>query len=531
MNYIIDKKDHMNRIYIGIIMLCFACTCFSCKKIDEVKSIRLATDETNWKTLEDARANLFSAYGLLRSATVSDNGHWLMGDLRNGDFTVTTRSDLKAIVKGQLNASYPVVNRITNWRRFYAAISAASLFIERSKEIRAVDFRYTEINNNVDIAQARMLRAFAYFYMCRIWGDVPLLTSSHDGDFIKVGRTSQQKVLAFATAELLAAAQVLPYVYGSSLDPILPGSYYGGGWDTWHGAVWTRLSAYIILAHIAAWQGNYLDAADYAKFVIDNQSKQVGRGATDLSFVDMNALTETGDKSPFLYKRATCMVGFPFAYVNGLSTSNGHIEQLTLASPFIPKVQPEMFVSKDSILKIFTFPTDLRYGIDPGTGLYRPNYFYGLDSERPIFKKIKAINPASAVGELTMYNSSMVFSRLEEITLLRAEALAVLGQTDQALSELNRATALRGITFTPANTPNVIDAIFGERRRELMGEGWRWYDLVRFNRIKNSSATFTLKNGDALTFKQLEAKGGIYWPVSEDVITANSLITQNPYWQ
>ncbi|WP_316794522.1 RagB/SusD family nutrient uptake outer membrane protein [Pedobacter frigoris] len=518
------------KISIGILILLAGTANFSCKKINDVKSTRLATDETNWKTLEDARANLFSVYGLLRSAVVSDNGHWLMGDLRRGDFTVTTRSDMKAIVRGQLNASYPVINRLTNWRSYYAVISAASLFIERAGEIRRIEPRYTEQNFKVDIAQARMLRAFTYFYMCRIWGDVPLLTSSHDGDFVKAGRTSQQKVLAFATSEILEAAQVLPYIYGGS-DPILPGAYYAGGWDTWHGALWTRMSAYVILAHIAAWEGNYRDAADYSKFVLDNVAQQVGKGTEDLAYLDMNGLTENSGSSPFAGKRTTAIVGFPFDYVNGLSTANGHIEQLILASPYIPKVQPEMFVSKDSILKIFTSPTDLRHSIDVASGLYRTNYFYGLDSERPIFKKIRVINPATAQGKLTFYNSTMVFSRLEEITLLRAEALAVLGQKDQALIELNKATALRGITFTTANTPDVINAIFEERRRELMGEGWRWYDIVRLNRIKNSSAEFAEKNGQKLTFKEFEAAGGIYWPVSEDVITANPIITQNPYWQ
>ena len=118
------------------------------------------------------------------------------------------------MVKGQLNASYPVINRITNWRRFYAGINAASLFIERAGEILELDQRYTKLNLEVDVAQARMLRAFAYFYMVRIWGDVPLLTSSHDGDFVQLPRTSKEKVLAFATEELLVAAKIVPFRYG-----------------------------------------------------------------------------------------------------------------------------------------------------------------------------------------------------------------------------------------------------------------------------------------------------------------------------
>lgn len=526
------RNIKIKRAFFGLTMTAALLgTGASCSKIDDVPSTRLASEETNWKTLEDAKANLMSIYGLMRSATVADNGHWLMGDLREGDFTITNRSDLKAVVNNQLNASYPVIERVSNWRRFYAGINAASLFIERSSEILEHDPRYTELNNKVDIAQARMLRAYAYFYMSRIWGDVPLITSSHDGDFIKTERTSQDRVLGFATSELLAAAQVVPFRYGGT-DPIYPGLYYGGGWSSWNGNVWTRLSAYIILAHIAAWQGNYIDAATYSKFVLDNQSTQYYvDGANPLDYINMDALTENQNNySPFAYKRATVMVGFPFEAGNGLSTANGHIEQLTLASPFIPKSKPEMFVSKDSIINIFTDPKDLRFSKDLVSGYYRTNYFYGFDSELPIFNKIKVLYPSQTSGNVTLFSSSMVFSRMEEITLLRAEALAALGDIDGAYTALNKACNLRGIVYSTQNSPDVIKAIFDERRKELMGEGWRWYDIIRYQRLKRSNAPFAEKDGKQLTFKEFEEAGGIYWPVSQAVINANSSITQNPYW-
>lgn len=530
-NIITKRKLWTGKLAVGLLTVVLSASTYSCNKIDDVSSNRLATEETNWKLLEDAKANLMSVYGLMRSATVSDNGHWLMGDLRKGDFTITNRNDLKAIVNGQLNASYPIINRITNWRRFYAVISAASLFIERSSEIVEQDVRYTKINNDVDIAQARILRAFAYFYMSRIWGDVPLLTSSHDGDFTAKERTAQGKVLEFATKELLSAAQVVPFRYGGT-DPIFPGAYYNEGWASWNGNVFTRLSAYGILAHIAAWQGNYVDVLAYTQYLLDNQTKLNGDGSFGTSYLNMQHLTENDNGySPFAYKRATVLIGFPFESGNGLATNNGHIEGLTLAQPFIPKSKPEMFVNKDSIINIFTDPKDLRFGIDPKTKRYRTNYFFNFESEMPVFNKIKVISPANTSGNLTLFSSTMLFSRLEEISLLHAEALAVLGDTNGAFQSLNKAADLRGITFSSAKNPDVLDAIFEERRRELMAEGWRWYDLVRYNRIKKSQATFIIKDGKPMTFRQFEDAGGVYWPVSQDVITANPGVTQNPYWK
>jgi hypothetical protein len=120
---------------------------------------------------------------------------------------------------------------------------------------------------------------------------------------------------------------------------------------------------------------------------------------------------------------------------------------------------------------------------------------------------------------------------MEEITLLRAEALAVLGDTDGALMALNKACEKRGITYSLEDSPDLVKAIFDERRKELMAEGWRWYDIVRYQRIKKSDAVFATKSGKDMTFKEFENAGGIYWPVSQDVIDANGNIRQNPYWE
>ncbi|MDQ8006688.1 MAG: RagB/SusD family nutrient uptake outer membrane protein [Pedobacter sp.] len=514
------KSSNLGRFIITLLVI-FTLSISSCKDTLDVQSTRLVGEENLWKSQEDAKGAIIGIYTLMRTAMVADNTHWLMGDLRQGDFTSTNRSDLRAIINGQLNASYPILNRITNWRRFYSVVNAASLFIERSREIVANDPRYTSINNEVDVAQARALRAFAYFYMVRIWGDVPLLITSHDGDFSTHPRTSKEKVLAFATSELLLATKVLPFRYGGT-DPILPGLYYGSAWTTWNGVLFTKLSAYAILAHIAAWEGNYLDCEAYTKYFVDNTTNLNGDGSFGVKYITTDELTENVNAySPFAFKRAVQIVGFGFEYGNGEATANGHIEQLTLAKPLVPKEYPEIYVPKDTIRKAFTSPTDNRFSIDPLTNLYRTNYFTNYSSERPMFSKIKVVGQAQTSGNFAFFTSAVLFTRIEEVTLLRAEALAALGLNADAANSLNQAAALRGNpAYTLSSGVDIVDAIFAERRRELMGEGWRWYDLVRYNKLK--------KNNPA--FNALLTNGGIYWPVSNDVLNANAKIKQNPYW-
>ena len=54
----------------------------------------------------------------------------------------------------------------------------------------------------------------------------------------------------------------------------------------------------------------------------------------------------------------------------------------------------------------------------------------------------------------------------------------------------------------------MLKEIFRERRRELMGEGHRWFDRIREAR--------TVGDDDAMI--KLINEGGIYWPIAEEVL-------------
>lgn len=505
-------KVIFSRTCVGILAL-FTLGVSSCNKSLDVPSTRVAGESQHWTSLDDVRSGLFGIYGLFRAALANDDAYWLWGDLRKGDFTSFSRPDLNAIIDGDLNASYPVIQNITDWRRFYAVINACNLFIERS-DSALQDKRYTALNHKVDIAQVRSLRAFAYFFMVRIWGDVPLIIHSHDGTFEPRERNSQDTVLSFCEKELRDVAPDLPYVYGSD-DPQQPGPYYGFNHSRFINTLITKLAAYAMLAHIAAWQGHYYDVAFYTKFILDNYKKE------DMYYTTIDQLTDAD--GIFSNRDPDQLIGFNFVQGHGEATASGHIEQLTLAAPLVAKPSPDIYVTKDSISSIFPSSNgnDVRFGIDTLSGLPRTAYFTNYSGETPIFSKIKVINGGYQNSDYAVFTSAIIFTRLEEITLLRAEALAVLGRNGEAIGLLNIIRKNRNIDpFVDGISGDLVNAVFNERRRELMGEGWRWYDLVRYNKIKQSNPEF----------KHLIDEGGIYWPISQNVLNRNHLLKQNIYW-
>ncbi|WP_169540036.1 RagB/SusD family nutrient uptake outer membrane protein [Niabella aurantiaca] len=492
-----------------------------CNKILDVKSSNLINESNAWSSINDARSALLGTYGLLRTALAENEANWLYGELRSGPFVAMNRPDLDAIINNKLNQSHDLLAEVSNWRKFYAVINSANLFIERSGEIMQKDPQYTKLNNSVDIAQMKAIIGITYFYMVRIWGDVPLLTKSYDGTFPQIPRSEAKAVLKFAEDQLKEAAPVLPYVYGDPNASYFPGFYYGADIFTWASALVTRNAAYAYLAHIAAWDNRYLDASVYADFVLNNGGRS--------GIVASTTFDLTRSDGFFLGQSSYQVFSLGFSWVDGEATPTGHIENLTLASPLIPRANPAIYIPDNRIVQIFTEPGDERFYIDPVTGTAYSSYFSNASSDLIIFSKIKVVGSGgvqqNTAGQttnvLTKYSSPVIFTRLEEIKLLKAEALTVLGQRQDALDILNGLRANRGIKTEIITTDNLLEDIFRERQRELLGEAWGWYDQVRYKQIKNDDAAFNA----------LRSKGGIYWPVAQEVMDNNPQIRQTEYWK
>ncbi|MBF0648213.1 RagB/SusD family nutrient uptake outer membrane protein [Dysgonomonas sp. GY75] len=506
-------------LYVTLIGTVCSLMMSSCNDFLDVESKHIAKEDQQWETLEDTRAALMGIYGLMRAALAENNTHWICGDLRTGDFSVTSRLDLQAIVDNDLNQPHSLLDEISNWRRFYAVINAASLFIEKAPRTFEKDKSYSEENLNLDIAQARAIRAFAYFYMVRIWGDVPLVTYSYDnGSFPEIGKTEARVVLNYAKEELIEAIKILPFEFGTSTS-----KYYGKVGSDWRGILLNKISAYTILAHISAWEGNYVDVETYTTFVMNNATKV---SATYISVEDLTSSKGMFTTSSSSWKGCR-LLSFTFPFNQSEATQTGHLEYLTLASPIIPKSIPDIYVTKERLFAIFNEVDDKRFGINPETGKYYTNYVQNIEFQYPVFSKIKVIQDGSPLNnDYAVFGSAIVFSRLEEITLLRAEALCALNRPAEAIIFLNTIRTARGLSeasykkdFAEDKT-QLVQAIFMERKKELIGEGWLWYDSIRRQKL--------LKDDPLLD--EIIVKGGIYWPVSQDVLM-NSKITQNTYWQ
>lgn len=103
-----------------------------------------------------------------------------------------------------------------------------------------------------------------------------------------------------------------------------------------------------------------------------------------------------------------------------------------------------------------------------------------------------------------------VVIRLAEMYLISAEGNGLTN----GLPRLNELRKERGLAPVNPSNEDYIDAILLERRKEFLGEGFRWYDLVRLNK--------------AIPVLGL-SKGQVKFPIPTNELGLNDLLEPNDY--
>ncbi|MBL0884207.1 MAG: RagB/SusD family nutrient uptake outer membrane protein [Chitinophagaceae bacterium] len=198
----------------------------------------------------------------------------------------------------------------------------------------------------------------------------------------------------------------------------------------------------------------------------------------------------------------------------------------TALSPF-DRSQPEIWYFAQAMSE-YSILLTISTIVFADTTLYRS--YHTNDLRRSIFFRPLTGNQ---VGFKRGYSGTILsFTGLatDEIYLIRAEALARLGQWQSGLADLNTLLIKRWRTgtFVPINAVNAADAlekILQERRKELVWRGHRWLDLKRFNRQGRSIQLTRKFAGQTFTLDPNHPKYVFAIPENEII---QSGIIQNP---
>ena len=168
------------------------------------------TREEFWQTGDDVEAVVAGAYKEL-AGLVEELFKW--GELR-GDLFVPGQnigSDDRRIMDDFI---YPE-NELTQWEGLYRTINFANTVLKFSPIVIDRDQTFDENESKSLEAEALFLRALSYYYLVRIYRDVPLVleASENDEQDYYPAVSSEQEIFLQILDDLQTAVQNLPSSY------------------------------------------------------------------------------------------------------------------------------------------------------------------------------------------------------------------------------------------------------------------------------------------------------------------------------
>ncbi|WP_020597282.1 RagB/SusD family nutrient uptake outer membrane protein [Spirosoma panaciterrae] len=481
------------------------------------------SDATFWKTTDDLYLALNAFYPLLENQSiiyqesVSDNAYsqypW------ESFATLASAGDITAATNA-------------GWSYFY--IRRANNFLEHADQAtgtQSLKDRYK--------AEARFLRAYNYYLMVKLFGDVPLVTKTLQVDEVDVPRTPRADVITFILNELNEASAVLPAKYtGGKTNEV--------GRATKGAAIGLRAR---ILLDESRWQEAVTESAKlmdgtYKLFTV---STETGSDLLD-NYANWVNFTDAADEKKF-------RLGLR-SYQKLFESANKGNSEVILDRQYINTVQPNTlntllpaadlggWSSVTPTQELVNAYNDYRTGepITPLSAAQRATYydtnnpafaneyknrdprFYatilfngnpwntlqtgyafkwvqgGSNNSQTGYNFRKMVDPDAYKANVANY-SNIILLRYAEILLINAEARnEVSGPSEDVFRSLDAIRARAGmppVDRTKYNTQALVrELIRNERRIELVLEGQRYMDIRRWKTAPQVMKNiYSIRNG------------------------------------
>ena len=467
----------------------------SCEKILNEQPFSQLSDSQFWKTNADANAAVAGIYDAMQK--YYRERCFTQGEMRSDNYAASATTPAAGLEL--LNNTLTPANNITDWSILYQAIGRANMAIEKIPTISGYDQGI--------LAEAKALRAFLYFDAIRIWGDVPLYTEA-------ITSPTQQLVRPRTDANKIMNEVVIPDMLAAEVNISAAKNDFR----------FSKASVYCLQANVYMYLKKYAEAkvainkliaqklyaltttrdAWQKMFLNDTTTPGLGRfmTGTELILSIGYSLTEDSDRSG-IYN--IFFAGLPSYYISP-ALSAKWLNSYPLDSTLFKAKYPG-FVPKATNVNGTKLWGDWRYldsrELSPsGTTL-------------PRVAKYNKIN----INQ-TFDDTSIHLYRYADMILMLAEAENQLGNTAASVNLLNQVRDARQLpqldVKNSTSKTQLENIILDERQFELLGEGKRWWDLVRTNKAVEVMGPINKQNIERIVF-----------PIFNTHLIENKLLNQN----
>ena len=383
------------------------------------------------------------------------------------------------------------------------------------------------------IAEARFIRAYAYYNVIDAFGKAPLVTSSKAD--LKPAQNTRAELFNFVESELkdlegkLKAARANEY---GRVDVV---------------AAQALLARLYLNAKVYIGQDKYTDCITYAKKVIASSyslnttdANNNGTAYDELFLADNNS---NGAQNEFIFLASfdglnTKTYGGTAFIIHGATGGNMNASSLGINDGWSGLTAPKEFVNKFEVSarNSNNEPTAWK---DKRAMFYTDGQTYENTDLKDFTKsgyaitKFKNITSTGAAGkdpEKKFPDTDLPLIRLAEVYLTYAEAVlrgGTGGDRATALGYINqlRSRAYGNASGNIADSNLTLDFILDERAREFYWEGVRRTDLIRYGKFTGGAYLWSFKGGAASGVAVPDYRN--LYPIPQDARTANENLTQN----
>lgn len=464
-----------------------------------------------WDTEEAARAAFIGINARYRTYA---NTFWAMGEVRSdiwGGLTTESPSDIQLINN---NISTTMVY-FGNWANFYGLMHNVNDFF---KNIEGVTFKDEAAKRHI-IAQVYAIRAHIYYTMLRAWGDVPITTDPlAEIDLLKLKKPRAPK------------AEVMQQVKDDIAKSL---EFFGNSNAKWlnKNVYWSKAAVLALKGDAYLWSGQVLGGgtADFT------EAKTALSSITGHDLVAWEALwgekNEFNNEFIYAFDYQQDQAGnFYTNFVGRIVDFNSMFDDKGISAKTVLGDGVGVIVSGASRYG----PTDKTLLMIDDTKDKRRNTFIRLFSDNTGHIPFTAGNPNYRTSVLNKFLGSIYddgqrknfnnvpLYRYADVLLMLAEAKNHLNEDPSG--EINRVRKRAygdnytdALAYTKGSKEANAKAILDERYKEFIGEGKRWWDLVRAGGDHLFNEVPTMKKTEAYK---------IYYSISESMLANDEQLTQ-----
>ena len=555
----------MKKIKVYLSALLMGLTVSSCNDYLTLMPLNEIVMENFWTNKDDVESVLLGAYASLESKDcVVRMSIW--GEMRSDNITAgkSPDDDILQILRDNILAT----NQWTKYKCFYEAINNANTVLYFAPGVNEIDPNYTRGQYEADKAEAIAIRSLCYWYLIRAYKDVPYTTepSIDDTKDFFVGQTPFDSILNCLIRDLEGIKDKTKEKYLKDLE---------------NTSRFTRTAVYSMLADMYLEKGEWDKCIECCEVVNEIKMDEY----KDLLDEEGNACTVTLFNNYPLFKEdyqsmKGTVVGNAYNEIFGKGNTFEVIFELPFdnkkKNPLVDdyyskkelnggKLKATNEACKDAYTQLYDvrFYENIRGGSDEG---YIVKYAYqevaaDLSSGTAISTTNSQGGEFSASGRESTSPNWIIY-RYSDVLLMEAEAKIMkakdLGGNDslpaavvtlfneafQLIDAVNQ-RALGGyagadrLDFTSynSNADDMEVLVLDERRRELMFEGKRWFDLARKSRRDGNTKylwekiepKFDSNSRSAVRIKMTDPDA-VYFPFNRDEIKINTKLKQNPVY-